>query len=398
MVDAFVVFGVALGVVLVATPFVRRLAFRVGAVDEPEERRIHQRVTPRLGGVAIFGGVAAALGVGALLPGFREVFTETSEPQAVLAASLVILVLGLADDLRGVSAPVKLAGQVMAGGTLALLGVSMTLVYVPPDTVVALGNDLGALFTVAAIVAMINAVNLVDGLDGLAAGIVAIAALALFTYVQLAEATTVGLASSSALLLAAVAGACLGFLVYNFNPASIFMGDTGAMLLGLLLGAAGISAIGGTVQPSRGAFAAFSLPVAVPALVLAVPFADTVWTILRRLRSGRAVFSPDKMHLHHRLLEIGHSQRRAVLVMYYWSAVLAFAAVGVSLLRLPVLVGLVACAVGAAAAFAAVSRLPLGRPRGRHAAQRRFVSSFTKTGGATGKGASDQEKQRQRQL
>jgi UDP-GlcNAc:undecaprenyl-phosphate/decaprenyl-phosphate GlcNAc-1-phosphate transferase len=122
--------------------------------------------------------------------------------------------------------------------------------------------------------------------------------------------------------------------VHNFNPASIFMGDTGAMLLGLLLGASGVSAVGGSFQePTGGTFAALSIPVLVPILVLAVPFADTAWSIIRRLAKGRAVFSPDKQHLHHRLLEIGHSHRLAVLIMYYWSALIAFAAVGVSQLE-----------------------------------------------------------------
>lgn len=364
MTDELVVFGVAAGTVLAATPLARRLSLLLGAVDEPDARRVHTRATPRLGGLALFVGVVVALAVASRLAGFSQVFRETNEVGAVVLASLVIVVVGLVDDLRGIPVTAKLAGQTMAAGVLALFGVNLTLVYVPPDTVVSLGTDLGALFTIVAIVAMINAVNLVDGLDGLAAGVVAIASMALFAYTQLADATTIGLASSAPLVLAAVAGVCLAFLVYNFNPASVFMGDTGAMLLGLLLGAAGVSAIGGTVQPSRGAFAAFSLPVLVPVLVLAVPFADTVWTILRRLRSGERVFSPDKKHLHHRLVALGHSQRRAVLIMYYWSALLAFAAVGVSLLDLRVFVSVLGLGIGLALAGSVVSRWARSRRRG----------------------------------
>lgn len=371
------VFTVAFTVVLVATPVVRRLALRTGVVDQPDERRIHQRPTPRLGGLALFLGVLAALGVASQLPGFSDVFADTSEPQAIALACLVIVGLGLLDDIRGISAPAKLAGQIVAAGTLALSGVNLTYVYVPPDNVIVLGADLAAITTIVAIVAMINAVNLVDGLDGLAAGIVAIAAGALFAYVQLSQAITDGLASSAGLVLSAVVGACLAFLFYNFHPASIFMGDTGAMLLGLLVGAAGVSAIGGTIQPSRGAFAAFSIPVLIPALVLAVPLADTVWAILRRLRSGRAVFSPDKKHLHHRLVEIGHSQRRAVLIMYYWSALVAFAGVGVSLLALPVVASVVSAGTLAALAAMVLGRLMRARHR-RHGRARRFVSSFTR--------------------
>jgi len=354
--DHALVFAAALVTVLIATPLSSKLAFRLGAVDLPGERRVHQKPTPRLGGLAIFLALLVAMGVGSQLDGFRQVFRSTSEPQAILLASLVVVLLGVLDDTRGVSAPAKLAGQILAGGVLVLFGVTLLFVYIPgnPGSVVSLGGDLGALLTVLAVVAMINTVNLVDGLDGLAAGIVAIAAISLFGYVQFSDATTLGVASSASLVLAAVIGATLGFLVFNFNPASVFMGDTGAMLLGLLLSAAGVSAIGSTVQPTRGAFAAFSVPVLVPVLVLAVPFVDTTWAIVRRVGSGQPVFSPDKRHLHHRLLEIGHSQRRAVLIMYYWSALLAFAAVGVGLFDLAVVVGVLG--LGIALAFAVALR------------------------------------------
>ncbi|HWH32650.1 MAG TPA: MraY family glycosyltransferase [Egibacteraceae bacterium] len=361
--DFLLVFLAALATVLVTTPLAGRLAYRLGAVDQPGERRVHERPTPRLGGLAIFMGLLAAIVVGARLPGFERVFTHTSEPEAILLASLAVVVLGVLDDVRGVSAPAKLAGQILSAGVLVLFGVTLLFVYIPgnPGSVVSLSTDLGAIVTVLAVVAMINTVNLVDGLDGLAAGIVLIAATALLSYVQFSDPTALGLPSAASLVLTAVIGATLGFLVFNFHPASIFMGDTGAMLLGLLLASAGVSAIGGTVQPSRGAFAAFSVPVLVPVLVLAVPFLDTAWAILRRLRAGQPVFSPDKRHLHHRLIEIGHSHRRAVLIMYYWSALLAFATVGVGLLPLRV----VAAVVGAGALLAvAVAVLPRLAGRG----------------------------------
>jgi UDP-GlcNAc:undecaprenyl-phosphate/decaprenyl-phosphate GlcNAc-1-phosphate transferase len=271
----------------------------------------------------------------------------------------------------------------------------MRFVYIPGEIgTVALSTDLGALLTIVAIVAMINAVNLVDGLDGLAAGIVLIAASALFAYVHLSEGegTTLGLATSPELVFAAVVGACLGFLVFNSNPASVFMGDTGAMLLGLLLGAAGVSAIGGTIVPRGSDFAALSIPVLVPALVLAVPFVDTTWTILRRLRSGRAVFSPDKKHLHHRLIEIGHSHRRAVLIMYYWSALLAFTAVAVGLLPLPIVLGILGAGVLLAVVVAAVPRLVGLVGKGRTDEGGNFVFSFTKSGEGRPKTPSDLRK------
>ncbi|HEY8339618.1 MAG TPA: MraY family glycosyltransferase [Egibacteraceae bacterium] len=358
--DHLIVFGVAFATVALVTPLVRRLATWGGAVAEPGERHVHTRRTPTLGGLAIFAGVLAAIGVGSRLGSFAEVFRTTSEPEAAVLAGILLVAIGVVDDTRGVSAPAKLAGQTTAAGILVLLGgIQLRFVYIPgnPGSIVSLNFDLAALLTIFAVVAMINAVNLVDGLDGLAAGIVAIAATALFFYAVLSEAVTDQATTSAPLLLAAVSGASLGFLLHNFNPASIFMGDTGAMLLGMLLATGGVAAIGGTVAPSRGDFAAISVPVLVPVLVLAVPFFDTTSTILRRLLSGRAIFSPDKEHLHHRLMEIGHSHRRAVLIMYYWSALIAFGAVGVSVLPLPVVTGVLGAGIAGALAFVAAGRL-----------------------------------------
>jgi UDP-GlcNAc:undecaprenyl-phosphate/decaprenyl-phosphate GlcNAc-1-phosphate transferase len=333
LVDHLVVLCVAFGAVAVTTPLVRWAAPWVGAVAQPGERHVHKRPTPTLGGLAMFAGLIAAVGTASALPAFRELFTKTNEPEAIVLGSLVIVVVGMIDDTRGLLAPAKLAGQILAAGTLVLFGLSLRFLYIPGGIgIVYLNPDLAALLTITAIVAMMNAVNLVDGLDGLAAGIVAIAAGALFAYGQFANPMTVtGLPSSASLVLAAVVGSCLGFLIYNFHPASIFMGDTGALLLGLLLAAGGVSTIGNAVGPSHADFAAFSVPALIPALVLAVPFVDSVWAVLRRLRSGRAVCSPDTCHLHHRLLAIGNSHRRAVLIMYYWSALLAFATVGLGL-------------------------------------------------------------------
>jgi UDP-GlcNAc:undecaprenyl-phosphate/decaprenyl-phosphate GlcNAc-1-phosphate transferase len=387
--DHLIVLGVALLAVLVTTPLARSISFAVGAVDHPGGRRVHTAPTPRLGGIAIFAGILAGMAAATRLETFDGVFTTTSDPLAIILASFVIVTLGIVDDVRGLSAPVKLAGQILAAGTLVLFGVSMRYVYIPGDIgTVSLSPDLGALLTILAIVAMINTVNLVDGLDGLAAGIVCIAATALLAYVHLgAERGTLGVAAQDDLVLVtspelvftAVIGACLGFLVFNFHPASVFMGDTGAMLLGLLLAAAGVSAIGGVVVPRGSDFAALSIPVLVPVLVLAVPFFDTTWTILRRLRSGRAVFSPDKKHLHHRLLEIGHSHRRAVLIMYYWSALLAAVAVAVGLLPLTIVVAMLAGGVALAAAVATLPRVARQvRTRDRNGA-REFVLSFTRS-------------------
>lgn len=379
--DAVVVAGVAFVTVVLATPVTRWLSFKLGAVDEPGGRRAHKVPTGRLGGLALFAGFLAAVAVASRLPTFEAVFATTSEPEAIVLAALVVVTVGLVDDLRGVSAPVKLAGQMLAAGTLALFGVLLRYVYIPgsPGSLVVLGNDLAALFTILAIVAMINAVNLVDGLDGLAAGIAAIAAFALYCYVHFAALETVSLPPSAELVFAAVVGSCLGFLVYNSHPASIFMGDTGAMLLGLLLGAGGVLYMGGTFAPRGPDFAAFAVPVLVPALVLAVPFVDTIWAILRRLRSGRALFSPDKRHLHHRLVAIGHSQRRAVLIMYYWSALLAFVAVGVGLFPLDVVLVVFGLGCGLAIVVAVGARLVRKPAPEAPLSDQDFVPSFTKS-------------------
>jgi UDP-GlcNAc:undecaprenyl-phosphate/decaprenyl-phosphate GlcNAc-1-phosphate transferase len=396
MLDYLVVAGVAFLVVVAATPVARWISRLAGAVDEPGGRRVHTRPTPRLGGLALYAGFLAAIGIASRLETFDAVFATTSDPEAIVLAATVILVVGLIDDIRGLAAPVKLAGQILSAGTLVLFGVILRFVYVP-GSVVVLATDLGVIVTVALILAMINAVNLTDGLDGLAAGIVAIAAVALFVYVQFAELLTDTLAPSSALMFAALVGMCLGFLVHNFHPANVFMGDSGAMLLGLLIGAAGVLAIGGTLSPGRGDFAALSVPVLVPALVLAVPFFDTTWTILRRIRSGRAVFSPDKQHLHHRLIEIGHSHRRAVLIMYYWSGLVAFGAVGLGLLPLPTVVTVLAAGCGLALLAVLTGRVTR-RLRHRGSASPELVTPFTNDPDETPDQAADLRKRIDRRL
>jgi len=357
--SAVVVLLAALGAVVATTPLAQWVARGLGAVAQPGERHVHTRPTPTLGGLAMFAGLITAMGVASFLPAYEDLFRKTNEPEAIVLASFVIVVVGLIDDTRGLLAPAKVAGQILSAGTLVLFGLSLRFVYIPGSLgIVYLTPDLAALLTIAAIVAMMNAVNLVDGLDGLAAGIVAIAAGALFVYGQFAGAMTVtGVPSSASLVLAALVGSCIGFLVHNFHPATIFMGDTGALLLGLLLAAGGVSTIGNVVGPSQADLAAFSVPALIPALVLAVPFFDTAWAVLRRLRNGRAVSCPDKHHLHHRLMEIGNSHCRAVLIMYYWSGLLAFVAVGVGLVPLPLL------SVAGAAGIGGAILLVAPRPR-----------------------------------
>jgi UDP-GlcNAc:undecaprenyl-phosphate GlcNAc-1-phosphate transferase len=325
-----IVFAVSLGVTFVTTPLVRRLALRVGWIDHPSDRTVHPRPTPTAGGLAIFLGVAAALVVSRALPSLAGLRESSSELDAAVMAAVVIVVIGVVDDTRGLSAPSKLAGQVLAAGLLVLAGVQLLYFYFPGQGVLSLSPDLAVPLTVLWIAAMVNAVNLIDGLDGLAAGIVAIGAVAFFLY--MAFGPTAGPEPSSAAVLSAiVAGAAIGFLPWNFFPARIFMGDTGAMLLGLMMAVATIAGVGrNPFPPSGGDLAAVAIPVVLPLLVLAIPFLDVVLAIVRRMRKGLGIHHADKEHIHHRLMDIGHSQRQAVVLMYLWSALISGCALAVA--------------------------------------------------------------------
>jgi UDP-GlcNAc:undecaprenyl-phosphate GlcNAc-1-phosphate transferase len=334
--------GVVLATALttfLATPVVRWLASRFGAIDRPSDRKVHPKPTPTLGGLALWLGILAGLWAASVIPSFRGVFALSSEPLGVAIAGTVIVALGAFDDLRGIAAPAKVAGQVLAGGILLLFGVQLVYFWFPGLGVLSLSPDLAVPLTLLWVLGMVNALNLIDGLDGLAAGVAAIAAGAFFVYAFQAADSSFAVdpggagPSPAGLFSMLVVGAAIGFLPYNFNPARIFMGDSGSMLLGLVLAAATVSGVGRTDVPTNPDFAALAIPVMIPLLVLAVPFTDVVLAVIRRLRRGRAVFRPDKEHIHHRLLEIGHSHRTAVLLMYLWSALLAGSALAITYVR-----------------------------------------------------------------
>lgn len=319
------VFAVAATITFLTTPVVRVLAVRIGAVVAPDERRVHERPTPTLGGLAMYVAFLAAMGTAWFIPQFRDnVFRTSSEPLGVVVAATVITAVGLLDDLREVSAPAKVAGQVMAAMGLYFLGVTLYFFRVPFAGVVVLSPDAIPLVTVLWVVLMANAVNLIDGLDGLAAGIVAIAAAAFFLYGdRLFKAGLLPDDSVGPLVAAIVAGVCLGFLPHNFHPARIFMGDTGAMFLGLLMAASTMVVGGRTDQPFSGQTFFFFAPVAIPFVVLGVPIVDTAFAVLRRAVRRSGLARADKEHLHHRLMRLGHGQRRAVLILWAWTAVLS---------------------------------------------------------------------------
>ena len=307
-------------------PVVRALALRAGAVAGVRDRDVHRHAVPRWGGLGMFLGLLAGMVMASKLPMMRSVFEAGSgEAMALLSGAVIIVALGLADDRWELDAPTKMAGQVLAAAVMALQGIS--LLWLPVGGVLVLDPTTSVLLTVLVVLVSVNAINFVDGLDGLAAGITAVSAAAFFVYSYLLSVQFgVERATLSALVSALLVGMCLGFLPHNAFPARLFMGDTGSMLIGYLM-AASVITLTGKVDPNALAGTTLLpalLPILVPLAVLAVPLIDLALAVVRRTRAGRSPFAPDKQHLHHRLLEMGHSQRRAVLLLTGWAALIAF--------------------------------------------------------------------------
>lgn len=314
-------------VTYLATPLVRRLAVKIGAITAVRSRDVHSVPIPRLGGVAMLIGFAAAVVLGSQLPYHGQLFDDTPALYGVLAGATIITLIGAVDDVRDLDWLTKLAGQVLAGGIMAFYGVR--LLSLPILGVTVLPEPVMVALTILVVVISTNAVNFIDGLDGLAAGVVLIAASAFFgwSYLVSRNFDPPNVFSVATFISAALIGICLGFLPHNFHPARLFMGDAGALLLGLLLAAATIS-MTGSVDPnsslaSASAATAILLPLLIPLAILALPFLDIVLAVLRRTRAGQLPWKPDRGHLHHRLLDIGHSHRRAVIVLYLWSLLIA---------------------------------------------------------------------------
>ena len=320
-----IVFAVAAAVTFITTPLVRRLAIRVGAVVGPEERRVHKVPTPTLGGGAMFIAFLVAMVVAGQLDSFGNVFQGSSEPLGVVISAAVIFAVGLIDDVREVSAPAKVAGMVLAGGVLSLLGVTMFFFRIPfsDRDFISLSPDLAPLIGILWVAGMANAINLIDGLDGLAAGIVAIAAGAFFLYTTRLPSGILPQDSIGPLVAAITCGLCIGFLPHNFHPAKIFMGDGGALLLGLLM-ASSTMVVGGRVDDQfSGQTYFFFAPLVIPLVILGLPILDTVFAVVRRATRHAKLTEADKEHLHHRLMRMGHGQRRSVLILWAWTAVLS---------------------------------------------------------------------------
>ncbi len=329
--EYLLVASVAAAGCFLATPIARSLAVTWGAIAKPRDRDVHAVAIPRLGGVAIFVGLALSLFVAAQLPTLRGAFDQGPEVPWILVAAALICAIGALDDRYDLDSVTKLAGQVVATGIMVTLGgVQLAYVYVPwgDSGTVILSRDIAIPLTILLTVLTINAINFVDGLDGLAAGVTAIGAGAFFVFsYHLAQRHFIDVAAAPTLLTAALIGTCLGFLPHNFVPARIFMGDSGSMLIGLMLSAAATTATTSTdpqVFDGAGTYLPIALPLILTLAVLAIPFLDLLLAVVRRLGRGQSPFAPDKRHLHHRLLGLGHSHRRAVLLMYFWSALLAF--------------------------------------------------------------------------
>ncbi len=335
------IFLVSAGTTFLATPLVRRLVIRIGAIDRPGDRKVHPVPTPTMGGLAMYVGFLAGLGLSFVLPFFSAMRAGSPEPLAALVTCTLMVGLGVIDDRRGTSALAKGTAQIFIAGVLVLMGASLAYFWLPGLGVVDLTPDLAALLTILWVLAIANAVNLVDGLDGLAAGMVAIAAGAFFIYVVRTP-SSFGDASAAALLSAITVGICVGFLPWNFHPAKIFMGDSGSMLLGMLVATFTISGVGrNPLPPSGGDLAAIAGVLVVPLLVLFIPFLDVALAVARRTFRGQGIGHADKEHIHHRLMEIGHSHSRAVLLMYLWSVLISGSALAVGLIDGRTTVGLI---------------------------------------------------------
>jgi UDP-GlcNAc:undecaprenyl-phosphate/decaprenyl-phosphate GlcNAc-1-phosphate transferase len=300
----------------------RRLSLAIGYSAVPDERKVHQTVTPYGGGGAMLVGLCCGLVAALLVPSLRGVLTSSHEAFGVLLAAGVIFAVGVVDDFREMSAPAKVAGQLLAASILYFSGATMYQLKLPFAGFVVLGPSILPIITAVWVVALCNAINLIDGLDGLAGGIVAIASGTLCVYGLRLE--TLGLLPTTnigPLIAATTCGICVGFLRDNFHPAKLFMGDAGALMLGLLMSASTM-VIGGRTPPASGVTFFFFAPLLIPVFILGVPLIDAAWAFVRRTASGQGFDTPDKNHIHHRLMRLGHGHRRTVVILWAWTALL----------------------------------------------------------------------------
>lgn len=350
--------GVSAVVTYVLALVIFKLSTKYRLYPKIRERDVHTRPTPRLGGVAMFLGIVAAFGVASLLPQLSLVFSDSGTVLGLLGSALLIVLIGVADDIWDLDWMTKLAGQIIAAGLLAWQGIQLTTLPIGGQTIVSPWVSL--VVTVLAVVLVMNAINFIDGLDGLVTGVALIANGVFFVYVYLLQGQAVGQTeyfNLASLITAVLIGACLGFLPLNFHPAKLFMGDAGALLVGLMMAASAISvtgninaglATGPTVLTAY--FLPAFLPILLPFAVLLIPLLDFSLAVLRRLRAGKSPFTADRKHLHHRLLDMGHSHLHAVLILYAWTFVFAVGCLPFmfwpfNLAVLPIALGLILCTI-----------------------------------------------------
>lgn len=373
MLPYLVIAAVAVLVTAAASVVVLRLARRYKLAPEVRARDVHQAPTPRLGGIAMFIGLLAAFGFAATQAEFRSLFSEGTMMWALLGACGIIAGIGILDDILDLDWMVKLAAQLAAAGLLAWNGVQ--IVSLPfGDTLMVASPVVNFGLTVFLMTLVMNAVNFVDGLDGLVAGTAIIANLLFFVYTRMLHDRMGGLDSITfaSLIAIVVVGICVGFLPFNWHRAKMFMGDTGALLVGLLMATSTVS-VTGQLNPAaldqKLVLAAY-IPIILPVAVLALPLADFTLAVFRRLRAGKSPFTADRQHLHHRLLDMGHSPVQAVLIFYVGTTMLSVAVLLVFLLQSFVVPVIVLVAGGAACL--ALLLLPASRVR-EGLAQRRLV-------------------------
>jgi len=325
--DYLIIGVVAAGVTFIATPVVSIVAIRRGWVAQPNDRSVHTSAIPNVGGIAMLLGLLFALAVAQSLGRFETLFDGNIEQVGVVLAAVAIALVGFLDDTRDLAPPAKVTGIVVAAMLLTWFGATMYYFRVPYLDVFILSSDWQPVVTVIWLLGMTQAINLIDGLDGLAAGIVAIGAAAFFLYAfRLSDLGLLSQPNLGPLVAIIAAGIAVGFLPHNFNPATTFMGDGGAFLLGLLLAVA-TGMVGGRADPLTQAFVGqtffFLAPLAIPILILGVPILDTLFAIVRRASQRQAIDVADKGHLHHRLMNLGHGHRRSVAILWAWTALLS---------------------------------------------------------------------------
>lgn len=317
--------------------FFRAIAKRFHIEAPVRERDMHSRPTPYLGGLAMLFGTGVAFLLASILPflGRHEVITRDSI--TILTAGAAICAIGVLDDIVELPAIAKAAGQILAAGITVLNGVRMYWISLP-DRVIALDQATSILVTVVFIFACVNAINFVDGLDGLAAGVVGIGAFAMcvYTYVLAREQHLV-VATTASLVTVTITGVCIGFIPHNFHRAKMFMGDSGSMLLGLLLASSSLSFTGQidsrSLDPDGAGVLPSWLPLILPFAIMALPLFDLASAYIRRTMRGQWWFVADKQHLHHRLVQRGFSIIQAVFIMYLWTGLIAFGIVAIGLIH-----------------------------------------------------------------